>query len=338
MTETKPADDAPQTRLTVGIKRVDSALAAVRERAPGLLRWARLIGYPAAVALVAYVGYRASKGVSFDSLRPLPIAIATVLFAVYWTLLGRGWSVISGSHVTRQGMATWCRTQVLRYVPGSFLAPAARATSVEGRKRDKLATIVGEQVVQLCAGIGVAGILLTIGGSPLFAPLIVAFAVPFGIHHLIRGRTTLSDRRMLHAGLWYVVAFLVYGAANVCAQIGVGHTTDNVRIAGAACLAWAVGVVIIFAPGGLGAREAVYVKLLGSRLPVGVPAAGALAGRLASIIAELLVLLIVAGPWYRRRDAAHRDAALAAEAAESRLATERAADSGDPDESGSLTG
>lgn len=293
--------DADGPTFSVGIRRVDDFVGGVRDRLPGVLRALRFVGYPMGIALVVYVGYRASKGVSFSNLRALPIALSTVLFATYWTLLGKGWAIISGSHIDRRGMATWCRTQVLRYVPGSLLAPAARAASVHGRKRDKLATVIGEQVVQLSVGLTVAGVLLTVGGSPIFAPLILAAGVPFVLHHFVRGRTTLSDRRMLHAGAWYVLAFLAYGAANVMAQIGVGHTTGHIRIAGVACLAWAVGVVIIFAPGGLGAREAVYVKLIGGRLGVGLPSAGAVAARLASIVAELLVLLIVAGPFWHDR-------------------------------------
>ncbi|MGI8868238.1 MAG: hypothetical protein ACR2F6_05145 [Mycobacteriales bacterium] len=324
---TDTADDdgaADSLTFSTGIKWIDTMIAGLRGRSATILRVLRIVGYPAGVALVAYVAYRASKGVSFDNLRAWPIALSVILFGTYWMMLGKGWEVIAGEPVSRQGMAIWCKTQVLRYVPGSLLAPAARATSVQGRKRDKLAAVIGEQVTSLCAGTTMAGVLLTISGSLIFVPLLLAAAAPFVLHHFVRGRTSLSNRRMAHAGIWYLAAFLVYAAANIFAQIGVGHASDYARIGGAACLAWALGVIIIFAPGGLGAREAFYVKLIGNRLGVGLPSAGAVAARLASIVAELIVLVAFVGPHHlfqrRRAQAASDEAALAPPTAPSKTA------------------
>lgn len=302
--ESAPSSSAEQSAepagggLSVGIRRIDAKLNHLREHAPRLLLIGRLIGYVLAIGTVIFVGYRASQGVKLGDLNWWPIAGSLVGFVVYWLCLGRAWSSISGSAMSRTAMATWCRTQVLRYVPGGLLAPAARATSVEGRKRDKLAAVIGENVAMLAVAIALGGVLRALGEKFIYLPLALAAVGPFVLLHLVRGRTTLTNRKIAGAMTWYLIGFAAYAVASVLAQAGVGDTPHAVRIAGAACLAWAVGLVIVFAPGGIGAREAVYVGLLANALPDGVPAAGAVTSRLVMIAAELLVLIVVAGPWW----------------------------------------
>jgi uncharacterized membrane protein YbhN (UPF0104 family) len=68
---------------------------------------------------------------------------------------------------------------------------------------------------------------------------------------------------------------------------------DFPRFAGAFALAYVVGLLAVFAPGGIGVREAVLGMLLGSfgggDLPVHLLA---VASRLWAIAAELLILLL----------------------------------------------
>lgn len=283
-----------------GVARIDATVDEVRRRFPHLLRYLRLIGYVAAVATVAFVGYRASDRMRFHGLSWGKIAGGVGCSIVFWLALARGWSSVSGATTTVTTIATWCKTQVLRYVPGGFLAPAARATSVAGRKRDKLAAIIGENVNQLSVAVAMGGGLRAIDGKPFYAPLVLAFGAPFLLHHVVRGRTSLTDSRIAQSMLWYILAFSAYAAAVLLAQAALGPTPHQVRIAGAALLAWAVGLVVIFAPGGVGAREAAYVGLVATALPVGLPSAGAVTARLVSIAAELLVLLAVMIPWRGR--------------------------------------
>ncbi|PZS03498.1 MAG: hypothetical protein DLM56_08815 [Pseudonocardiales bacterium] len=297
-------EDTGRTRLRTGVPRVDATIEGFKARFPHLLRWLRLIGYAAAVGTVAFVGWRASHRTDFSQLswRWIPVSAATDL--VYWLCLAIGWSAVCGGRPSLVGVGLWCKTQALRYIPGGFLAPAARATAVAGRKRDKLAAIIGEAVNQLCVAVALGGLLRAAGGKPFYAVLVVALAVPFVLQHVMRGRTSLTVGRIAVSMCWYVVAFSAYAGSIYAAQAAVGPTPHGLRIAGAGVLAWAIGLVIVFAPGGVGAREAAYVGFLsGAGLAVGLPASGAVTARLVSIVVELLVLVVVVVPW-RRRSAA----------------------------------
>lgn len=298
--EQEGESDSRLLGLSRRIDRVTAKLSHFRDRAPGLIRAARIIGFVLAIGVLIFVGYRASKGVDLNDLRWGPIAGALVGFIVYWLCLGQAWSVISGSPMNRQAVATWCRTQVLRYFSGGLLSNAARATTVQGRKRDKLAAVIGENLTMLAAAVTLGGLFRAVGEKLIYIPLVFAVLGPFVLLRLVRGKTTLTHAKVARATVWYLVAFAAFAGASVLAQAGVGPTTHDLRIAGAACLAWAVGILVVVAPSGLGAREAIYVGLLANALPEGLPAAGAITSRLIMIAAELLVLVAVAGPWWNR--------------------------------------
>ncbi|HET8717255.1 MAG TPA: hypothetical protein VFM50_05835, partial [Nocardioidaceae bacterium] len=61
-------------------------------------------------------------------------------------------------------------------------------------------------------------------------------------------------------------------------------------------VAWAVGLVVVIAPGGVGVREVVYVWLLSGLYPTGELETAAIASRLVTVLAELVVLAVVTRP------------------------------------------
>ena len=76
------------------------------------------------------------------------------------------------------------------------------------------------------------------------------------------------------------------------AQGAVSGFDDSIEVAGAALVAWGVGLVVVIAPGGVGVREAAYVGLLaGSSLSEGDLAAAAVTLRVLTVFAEIGVLL-----------------------------------------------
>ena len=77
---------------------------------------------------------------------------------------------------------------------------------------------------------------------------------------------------------------------------GVRTPTYPLYVAGAACLAWAIGLVVVFAPGGVGVREVVYVWLLRGLYPHAQLQAAAVTSRLITILAELTVLSVISMP------------------------------------------
>ena len=71
-----------------------------------------------------------------------------------------------------------------------------------------------------------------------------------------------------------LAAFVGYLAAAVLVQAAVSGWQDPLLVAGAAGIAWAAGLVVVFAPGGLGARELAYAGLLGVDLRARGPRRG----------------------------------------------------------------
>ncbi len=200
-------------------------------------------------------------------------------------LLARGWALLMRGRWVLHDAAVWCRTQALRYLPGGFWAPASRLAVAEGGLPDRLRTVAAENVGALVAGLAIGGVCLAAGGRWAWAPLVLVVVLP----------TLLVRVNLLPSGSpatvpTYVGAFAAYAVAAILAQAAVSGFDDALLVAGAACLAWAVGLVVVIAPSGLGVREVVYVGLLSGVLGAGEPAAGAVVLRLVTIGAELLVL------------------------------------------------
>lgn len=258
--------------------------------APGrrarLIGLARAFGFAASLAIVAYVAVRAVRDAPARELDWGLIAVAVAVALVWWVLLARGWALLMRGRWVLADAAVWCRTQALRYLPGGFWAPASRLAVAEGGMADRLRTVAAENVGALVAGLAIGGIGLAAGGRWAWAPLVLVVALP----------VLLVRMRLLPPGSpatvpTYVGAFAAYAVAAVLAQAAVSGFEDSLLVAGAACIAWAVGLVVVIAPSGLGVREVVYVGLLAGVLGSGEPAAGAVVLRLVTIGAELLVLV-----------------------------------------------
>jgi hypothetical protein len=261
----------------------------------------RVLGFIVAVAIVVVIGVRAAQSVHADRLTwwPLPLALAGA--AAWWLLLARGWAVLVTGNSTAEDVGIWCRTQTLRYLPGGVWAPASRATILRGGLLDRLSTVAAENVIALCAALAVGGVALAAGGAPLWLPLVLALGVPALASRFVADHTRLTPARTRRATLNYLAAFVGYAVAAVLVQGAVSGFQHPFAVAGAATIAWAAGLVAVFAPGGVGVRELAYVALLSHTLPSGELAAGAVTLRILTIIAELGVLLAAGRP---RLDAA----------------------------------
>lgn len=269
---------------------------------PRLLRIGKLVGYLIGLALVAWVARTAAEGVSFAHLHPVDLVIAVAIACLYWLSMGRGWAALTGERSV-PAMATWSRSQILRYIPGGIWAPAARGATVSGRKRDKLATVVVEDSAQLAVAAAIGGVALAGGGaSPWWALFAGAAIGPVAVvewgPRLLRATRRaaapdLPTRRVATACGWYAVAFSSFAVASLFAQAAMGPGPGAVEVAGAALIAWCVGLIVIFAPSGLGPREATYVALLAGLAPSAQVAAGALVARLCLVLAEVAVLLAI---------------------------------------------
>jgi glycosyltransferase 2 family protein len=273
-----------------------SVAPALRARIAPALPALRVARFVLAVGLVVAMGVIAVRDVPFGSLTWWLLVPALLAIAAWWLLLARGWSIIAAGRTTRGEMGMWCRTQVLRYLPGGIWAPTSRVALVGGTAVDRLATFAAENVASLCAALVLGGLAMAASGRPAWAALALVLLVPVVGVRLARGRTRLDGTRARRATVNALAAFVCYLGAAVLVQGAVSDLHDPMPVAGAAGISWAVGLVVVITPGGLGARELAYAGLLAPSFRHADLAAAAVVLRALTIAAELAVLLTVGRP------------------------------------------
>jgi hypothetical protein len=234
--------------------------------------------------------------VKVDALTWWLLVPALAAAVVWWMLLARGWAILASGRTTRRDMGQWCRTQVLRYLPGGIWAPTSRVVLVGGTAVDRLATVAAENVVALCAALSIGGVAMALGGRPAWAACALAPVMPVVAARLASGRTRLDQARLARATANSLAAFAGYVAAAVLVQAAVSGMHDPLLVAGAAGVSWAFGLVVVFTPGGLGARELAYAALLAPSFAHADLAAAAVVMRAVTIAAELVILVAVGRP------------------------------------------
>jgi uncharacterized membrane protein YbhN (UPF0104 family) len=264
-----------------------------RERLLRFVPALRVIAAGGAIALVVVIAVRAGRHVDLGRLTWWPLALALGAAVCWWLLLARGWALLVSGQANCHDVSQWCRTQALRYLPGAVWAPVSRATIVDGSLLQRVATVGAENVVALSCALSVGGAALAAGGRPIYLVAVPVAGAPLVVVRVAGVRAGVSPDRVRAAVANGLAAFLFYALAAVAVQASVSGASHVFEVAGAAAIAWAVGLVVIVAPSGLGIREVVYVALLGSALPSSELALGAVAMRLAMIVAELGVLLLV---------------------------------------------
>lgn len=254
------------------------------------LRATRLV---LAVALVVIVGVLAARDVTLRGLTWGWLAPALALTVAWWVLLARTWAILVGGRIDRADLGRWCRTQVLRYLPGGIWAPTSRVALTPGTALDRFSTVAAENVVSLCAALALGGVAMAAAGRPGWAPLVLVLAAPVLGARALADRTRLDTARVLRAQANGLVGFACFAAAAVLVQGAISGWHDALLVAGAAGISWAAGLVVVFAPGGVGARELVYIWLLGGAFGHRDLVTAAIAMRLVTMAAELLVLVVL---------------------------------------------
>ena len=272
------------------------SLSRARERLEPFLPALRVARFVLAVVLVAAMLVVAVRYVPFGSLTWSLLAPALAGALLWWTLLARGWAILASGHAAREDMGMWCRTQVLRYLPGGIWAPTSRVVLVGGSPVDRVATVAAENVVSLVAALALGGAALALSGRPVWGLLVAALLIPPAGLRLARDRTRLDRSRTWRATGNALAAFVGYLAAAVLVQAAVSGWHEPLLVAGAAGIAWAFGLVVVFLPGGLGARELAYAGLLAPSFPHADLAAAAVVMRALTIVAELMILVVLGRP------------------------------------------
>lgn len=264
-------------------------------RAPRVIGFLRAVFYPCALALVGYMGYRAARQTDLSQVHYWPLALAVGAALVWWVALALGWAWLVDDGDPRAAAASWCKTQVARYMPGGIWQLVARATTVHGRVRDKLTAVTAENVIVLLVSLAI-GSLWSVVHDWRWAALAVVAAAPLLASRWLARHTKITVRSVRRTSASYALGYVAYGVVGVLVQVavsGVQDPTYPLYVAGAACIAWAVGLVVVFAPGGVGVRELVYIWMLSGLYPRAELEAAAVTTRLVTVLAELAVLAAV---------------------------------------------
>ncbi len=245
--------------------------------------------------------------------------VVTALVLVLVGLLATGllWlrlmACLDGSLPLVDGLATFFVGQLGKYLPGSVWSLGAQAALARRHAVAARATVAAGLLFlgyHVATAVVFAAVALLAGG--LEAPwadwvtwlaLAVAVAVltPAVVRRLGRRVAGREVRlgwgdTLVAAGLM-TVAWGAYTAALVLLLPG-APCGEVVALGGAFAAAYAVGVVVVFAPAGLGAREAVFVALLTPVTGLGAATALALLARVVHTGADALM---AAGWWLAAR-------------------------------------
>ena len=259
---------------------------------------------------------------------PLDLVIACVVLAAYYVVFVAGWQRILASFGIRIPYRVALQAEMLsmlaKYVPGGVWTPAARVVALRrfgiAETPVVLASIALEAVLSALAGVFVfivslafvSGVdaplapLLAFGGAcavlvhpRIFRPVAARLLRPFGAASApaLRYRTTL--------GLlgFYALTWPLGGVALFFLLRSVGGDPEVSAIpflGGTSAVGAIVAVLAIFAPSGLGVREASMYGLLLAVVSEGVALGATVLNRLTITIVEAALLLFAAIAWRRR--------------------------------------
>ena len=261
-------------------------------------------------------------------------AAAIVLAVIYRIVNAYGWALVlramnqqvDGVRATR----IWLRSESRRWLPGGVWGYASRATQAKSLNvsasvasasmllellltmaaalivvapvavffRNDLATAIGElklssQLVGLCAAILFGTVVLGFGFRQVVLKKLNGLRSRLEAFKDVR----LSVRKMATALMFYTCM----GCLNGCVTLFLiwsmpGETVPAAVVIAATSLAWVIGFLAIFAPGGLFVREAIFAVCLAPWTPYGTAIALAVLARLMQMAAEFLGMFWVAIP------------------------------------------
>lgn len=312
--------------------------------------WGRQVRW--ALALILLAALAASAWPRWDDLRDQALAfrwgwcalslglllIANVVGAECWrrwiTGLGYPLSPVDAFRIVFQ-------VNLAKYIPGPYWHYIGRAALLAPLGVPAEATIASA-AVDIGVGLVTAALvgvpLLLAGGGALDTPRTVAFlAGAVGglaiLHpHLLEAGLSVASRLLSRPPVrvpytyGYVlrtcVAYFLYWALLIAAFVAFAQAwtpsplgaSQALALAGAWPLSWALGIMAIGAPAGLGVRELGLAALLAPAFPAGWPAVVALASRLWFMGAELLLFLAAIALTPPRRSASPETPPLSASA------------------------
>jgi uncharacterized membrane protein YbhN (UPF0104 family) len=245
-----------------------------------------------------------------------PLVGAVALAACAMTASAFIWLAILrwlGASTRARWVGIFFQAQLGKYIPGSLWQYAGRTALARAHKIPVRAVAISLPVEFVGSMFGAAVMsLLIFGWLGAVAVPVVLLAIGVALRPWSAPPERVAARVALRAAPLYIVAwpltgisFWLVGRALVAAPL-----RDMAVYVGAFAAAWAVGVIAIYAPGGLGVREAVLVAIL--RGKVGTADALVLAAASRAALAFVDVVLAGGGVLLLRRSVGRSplDAAL----------------------------
>ena len=223
-------------------------------------------------------------------------AVGTAAGALIWLVILDG----LGVKPRLRWAGLFFQAQLGKYIPGSIWQYAGRA-AVARTNGIPVGPVGVSLAVEFAAAAVAAGsmaaFLLGWWGALILAAVAVLLAAG--------GRTTrtrLPAYVTIRATLLYLPAWLLLGASFwLCARGLVAVPASDLALyMGTFAVAWLAGLLAIYAPGGLGVREAVLVALLHGRIGAADALVVAAASRLMLVLADVLLAAVSTAALRRR--------------------------------------
>lgn len=198
--------------------------------------------------------------------------------------------------------AVFFQAQLGKYIPGSVWQYAGRAAVARSHGIPVRPVGVSMPVEFVSSGIAagsMAAFLLGWWGAAVVGAVAVCLVV---LERPVRSRRPAAFAAA-RAALLYVPAWLLLsGSFWLCARGLVAIPAHDLPYyMGAFAVAWLAGLLAIYAPGGLGVREAVLVALISSRLAAADALVIAAASRLILIVVDVLLAGVATAAMRRTR-------------------------------------
>jgi uncharacterized membrane protein YbhN (UPF0104 family) len=224
--------------------------------------------------------------------------VATAAGALIWLAILEALSL----RTQRRWTGIFFQSQLGKYIPGSVWQYAGRA-AVSRAHGIPPRTVGISMPVEFAASAAAAGAMAAFLLGWWGATIVAAFVVfLIGLERLARshGRTAFATVR---ATILYLPIWLLLGASFwLCARGLVAVPARDLAVyTGAFAVAWLAGLLAVYAPGGLGVREAVLVALLSGRIGASDALVVAAASRLILMLVDVLLAAAATASMRRSR-------------------------------------
>jgi hypothetical protein len=185
--------------------------------------------------------------------------------------------------------AIYLQAQLGKYIPGTVWQYASRGAMARAHGLSVGAVVRSlpiELAATICAGGAFAFLALGWWGAIAVAAVIVfAGGVGTNLGEGRIARRVTAQVIPLYAATWPVIGVSFWMTARAFLHVS---PSDLALYTGAFAVAWIVGLVAIYAPGGIGVREAMLVAVLGPRIGSAEALLIAAASRIVFTLADLI--------------------------------------------------